>query len=201
MGKRKRRHSQASVRIARIALSQFPKRQPLSTTTMIEPDRDNQRDHWQAIADQLGISDEPAPGFRAAEAPKPVRPEPGRPRTEPAQLQHAEEAAPAQTAQPASADSELPADSDDRPRRGRRRRSGSERGPRRSPDEEGGQRRGRGRTRRPAPSEEESTEDAPAELELEVPVDDGEADEIPDMSDWDIPSWNDLIASLYRPDR
>jgi hypothetical protein len=30
-------------------------------------------------------------------------------------------------------------------------------------------------------------------------VEDDEPEE--DFSDWNVPSWNDLIASLYRPDR
>jgi hypothetical protein len=38
-----------------------------------------------------------------------------------------------------------------------------------------------------------------------APVDESEADdeiaELGDFSNWNVPSWNELIASLYRPER
>lgn len=103
--------------------------------------------------------------------------------------------------------------------RRRRRRGGTKRGPERAgeerPPREGGsagdddrerpRRRGRGRPR-----------SAPVVAESE-PIEPDETDELPDepappryadddepvetFSNWTVPSWNELIASLYRPER
>jgi len=79
-------------------------------------------------------------------------------------------------------------------------------------EEESPRRRGR-RSRKPRESEEEQMVEAPALEEEEtidedseafVPAaeeddeDDSEADK---LADWNVPSWNELIASLYRPER
>ncbi len=73
--------------------------------------------------------------------------------------------------------------------------------------ERGGQagrrrRRGRGRGRRldvpetvPADLPEEPAEEPARQPEAEEP------EPVDTLSDWDVPSWNELIASLYRPDR
>lgn len=51
--------------------------------------------------------------------------------------------------------------------------------------------------------EEEVVEDEEREeVEAAAPREgEEELDEMDDLSDWNVPSWNDLIASLYRPDR
>jgi hypothetical protein len=38
-------------------------------------------------------------------------------------------------------------------------------------------------------------------LSAEAGEEDDSTDEGEDVSGWDVPSWNDLIAELYRPDR
>jgi hypothetical protein len=72
---------------------------------------------------------------------------------------------------------------------------------------ESSRRRGRGRPRRRRSSMEEATESLVApELEEETepeatPEPESDEDEPDTLSDWNVPSWNDLIASLYRPER
>lgn len=70
--------------------------------------------------------------------------------------------------------------------------------------------RGRGRRddedpRRRAPARQERSEPAPvhAEVPYDEPAaaDDALAAEDTDFSNWNVPSWQDLISSLYRPDR
>jgi hypothetical protein len=51
----------------------------------------------------------------------------------------------------------------------------------------------------PAPPEE-GTAAAETPAQGEEPETDDE-EEIDNLSDWNVPSWNDLIASLYRPER
>lgn len=66
--------------------------------------------------------------------------------------------------------------------------------PEASTDEDRPRRRRRSRRRKAgeAPAEATATSDQPAD-EDDSPVD--------IVKDWNIPSWNDLIASLYRPER
>lgn len=68
--------------------------------------------------------------------------------------------------------------------------------------------RGRGRSRRPPGKHAPDRDDESASAEvLETPRpsnpdDDAEAEEdARAMSEWNVPSWNELIASLYRPER
>jgi hypothetical protein len=76
------------------------------------------------------------------------------------------------------------------------------------PEEERPGRRGRGRPRartekpaRAAPGRQAETS-APAKSDSQQAEVEGEADDdTSDLSEWDVPSWQDLIASLYRPDR
>ena len=87
---------------------------------------------------------------------------------------------------------------DETPRRGRGER---------------GRRRGRGRVRTEEPAGEPKQTPEPlavadddiapsTEVDVEVPEADNEdLDEVDTLSDWNVPSWNELIASLYRPDR
>ncbi|MFL5245776.1 MAG: hypothetical protein ACJ8FY_27195 [Gemmataceae bacterium] len=82
---------------------------------------------------------------------------------------------------------------EEEPSRGRRRRGG--RGGKRP--HEGGRpegKRGRGREVAAKPKAE-IAEKKPA------PADEEEADDMEDLSNWTVPSWQELISSLYRPDR
>jgi hypothetical protein len=111
-----------------------------------------------------------------------------------------------------------PADEEDRSRRGRGRRGRrgrSERQPEYAPS---GPRRESPREsaeepdlsdeeadfRSSPPATEEIREEEFAD-ELETapptPTEDDEIDEEDNLSDWNVPSWNELIASLYRPER
>lgn len=76
----------------------------------------------------------------------------------------------------------------------------------RPPEEkrEGRRRRGAGRNRRderePEAEELHEVDEREPAAEAAEP-DDDPAEEIDTLSDWNVPSWNELIASLYRPDR
>jgi len=66
-------------------------------------------------------------------------------------------------------------------------------------------RRGRSRHRKPdrddaATTPEEKVEEPPAAESASPPAAE-EDEDIDDLSSWTVPSWNELIASLYRPDR
>ena len=117
---------------------------------------------------------------------------------------------------------------DDRPRRGRRgRRSGKGgRGPDESPraerperptadlppgvdrgaapvDPEGEQprRRGRGRGRPRSREEEVHQAEEAAAVPEPLPEPDADDSDVSDLSNWTVPSWQELIGSLYRPER
>jgi hypothetical protein len=77
--------------------------------------------------------------------------------------------------------------------RGRRRRGG--RGGKRHPEGKGGRPRDPG-TRSKAKAEPSEKKEAPSPAD----EDDG-GDNMEDLSDWTVPSWQELISSLYRPDR
>jgi hypothetical protein len=110
-----------------------------------------------------------------------------------------------------------PARDEERPRRGKGRRGGrggserkefssggaegdTEARDRQSADddEDQGASDPRGRERSPEPLEEEPMEEVESPS---VTVADDEIDEEDTLSDWNVPSWNELIASLYRPER
>jgi hypothetical protein len=86
-----------------------------------------------------------------------------------------------------------------------------ERGPRRQPDPGQRDRGGRGERRRDEeprrggpPPRQERREPAPVDDEVDTPPRVApalDAADDTDFSNWDVPSWQDLIASLYRPDR
>lgn len=59
---------------------------------------------------------------------------------------------------------------------------------------------GRGRTREPVAAETARASTHPAQMEDESREDDSD-EEIDTLSDWNVPSWFELIASLYRPER
>jgi ribonuclease E len=68
-----------------------------------------------------------------------------------------------------------------------------------------GRRRGRSRKgeRESEPAQASETEEAEEEVVSEEParVEEEEDDEMDDLSNWNVPSWQELIASLYRPER
>jgi len=136
---------------------------------------------------------------------------------------HSADQAPAATeAQPEA----VVREAEDRPRRGRRRgrRPSREEGPvaETQGEQPGGEdqpvaeetdrsseasrRRGRGRGRhKKLERDDDNAETAlvDEEPEQQAPPTDEEADdeEVDNLSNWNVPSWNDLIASLYRPER
>jgi len=85
---------------------------------------------------------------------------------------------------------------DDRPRERRRRGRG-------------GRGRGRGRDRDRDENVDrrddvEAETEEPEPTETAPPAEDSagnDSDDVDTLSDWNVPSWNELIASLYRPDR
>jgi hypothetical protein len=106
---------------------------------------------------------------------------------------------------------------DDRPRRGKRHR-GRRGGPEREDSSAGsGDREGDAEPAHPQHTEDEdgdfgprgpgrapelADEDPPEELETPPAADaDDEIDEEDTLSDWNVPSWTELISSLYRPER
>lgn len=189
-----------------------------------EQERNQQEEHWRELAELLGIgSDAPsskpvakAPPPKEAKAPPPLaerQPEPvampvAARAEEPLPGSFADEIATEEPPLPDDAAAEEPdrdwKDADDRPRRGKRRRG----------------RRGRREEPTPARIAEDSSdlEDADEEPLLPEDSDDGsqETEDIAEpvegqteedldvdntLRDWNVPSWNELIASLYRPDR
>jgi hypothetical protein len=94
------------------------------------------------------------------------------------------------------------------------RETDSAEGPRQEAEEDMPRRRSRRRSRRDlaertveerresdpgSPPQAPAQEEAPAKEE--GPVMEGLADEDEDLSKWEVPSWQELIASLYRPER
>lgn len=215
---------------------------------MNDPEKNRQRDHWQAIAEQLGLAPDPlsveerpqaATAKGAADAvesellPQPARtesrqrptPEPARSLSRPAEQRGFGEGLtlePEATPTPEVAETRAPKEFASQPEEREERhqpqpaRPRAERTPAREsqevaqapagndrPDSEGEEtpaRRGRRRSRVRKPE----VLDAPAPMEPEEPATIApieEDDENLDLSTWDVPSWNDLIASLYRPER
>jgi hypothetical protein len=209
---------------------------------MNDEERTREREHWQAIAEQLGLAPEPAgpahrqrPEAERAEPPPAAAPSRDRAPSPPDQRAEAHkspvaaktlaEAAPAartvipeppEKLEPAAI---APAPRDEEKSRGRGRRkrgskqskTGAESEPElakdvSSPEQESSahskRERGRGRKKqgRTKPRAEEQSPEAgrestgPAE-----PVQTDEDDE--GYGDWTVPSWTELIGSLYRPER
>jgi hypothetical protein len=203
-----------------------------------DPDRAKRLGHWQAIADQLGLSDDkPTPPTSKSAAPKP---EPAAPRSwadeAPAAREEIRESAgvPPQVERPAAAKA-VEGDREDRegegPDRetrsaGRRRRR---RGPRRDSNEPGARVESEEETgpepagfreadrpgsRDEAPEagfrdedadeeEDEGGDDSAGPEEGPGPwrEEDDTDEETVDYSTWSVPSWNEIIAGLYRPER
>ena len=182
-------------------------------------------DRWRELADLLGLPPEdpacPAPP-KKVETPAPVAAAPPAPppaeeliaetetRHAVPETQALHESEPeAEPISPQGAVSDQmappPSEEEDRPR-GRRGRGRRGRGKRGGEDDDRG-RRG-GRRRRPSkPDEEplEDTADEPIAEDDEIPPgpppEDDEPEEELDLTNWNVPSWSELIASLYRPDR
>jgi hypothetical protein len=224
---------------------------------MTDQHRSRERDHWQAIAEQLGLATEGGPSSPAPAAERKMeprlekRPAPESERApvappddevsgadltgegsvyspaamEPAFASEAEKGAKGRDALPSPATSELQEttedDSERRPRR-RGRRPRKERDEPGSPaehseasavgasrldepagehpDDDSGRRgRGRGRPRKAKPSI------PPPEVNKEIvgpeSAEEDDVDEMSDFTNWTVPNWNELIASLYRPGR
>ena len=198
---------------------------------MSDHDRAREREHWQAIAEQLGLAPEAEtrevahamPAARLAEkAPEPepiAPPEPEQdegPRlespvatdqTEPEpSVARSDEAAEEPTDLPSSE----PADTEEKPEpRGRRRRrstSRSDKARTTEPSEAGNvenreaspKRREKGRGRKKQ-AQAAAGEGAGAPVASIAEPDDADDDE--GYGNWTVPSWSELIASLYRPER
>lgn len=140
-------------------------------------------DHWRRLASELGLEIEPAPPEPVAPPPPPVE----SPQND--QFVAANDLpidfAPDETETatiwddepppppPSEPAASEPAAEDDEPRRRRRR----------------GRRKKSDVKREAAPAADSDSDDAADDATAEI------------VKDWDIPSWNDLIGSLYRPER
>jgi hypothetical protein len=210
---------------------------------MSDQDRTKQREHWQAIAEQLGLSADPElppsagatptatekslsePAHREERQEKFVSPreEPLTPSTEQDRdsrslMQQQEPDRP--EIQAADQEEEGLTNAEDKPespaktRRGRRGRGTRDKGAVEGKEGEArldeelssaesaekaarpsrrGSGLGRGKKERVASREKERTQPADSE--------DDDSDELSSLKDWNVPSWNELIASLYRPER
>jgi hypothetical protein len=128
-------------------------------------------------------------------------------------------AAPAEEAQEPPAPEEAAGVEDKSPPSGRRRgrRSGRGRTTKSTAGEAGeeaagddadkaesGRRRGRGRSRtrtKQAKAQKPAGEDDEARVVEGSEESEGRDEELDNLSDWNVPSWTELIASLYRPER
>jgi hypothetical protein len=73
---------------------------------------------------------------------------------------------------------------------------------------ESSRRRGRGRGRARTKqgkaqrsSDEPTADEEQGQTENRAAEDEGKDEELDNLSDWNVPSWTELIASLYRPER
>lgn len=188
--------------------------------------------HWQALAEEFGLTPEPAESALAARE-KPAEDRPAKPAREREFRQPDVPAEPAAARVPAPPEDDRPAmpaeapskallqtrdDEESSPRKERRpprvrapgdkpkggpRKSG---GARNDKPREGGQPReggrGRGRDRGPRKSTPPPEETTPAKewAAAQIPESDSDADE-EISSTWNNSSWQELISSLYRPER
>jgi hypothetical protein len=213
---------------------------------MSDQDRNRQREHWQAIAEQLGLDAEPESAIRESIPAKEPLWRLEKPPTEPlpevgdSLPEEAEEVIPFIEERPletpiaepfgagiefAEKEPEQPAELErERPSRGRgrRRRGGREeessgrdqsressetatvreKSTREESEEERGRRdRGRGRHRTGKSTRPVGASSDVKTAKDQEPEPDDEIEELGDFSIWNVPSWNELIASLYRPER
>jgi hypothetical protein len=207
---------------------------------MSEQDRSRERDHWQAIAEQLGLAPErESAGGELPAVSKPA-PQPATPRfetpakgaaqadlvaeesvitpTEPKRSIPEEPAAPEAAGDADETVAELEPSQPEPQQRPRRRGRGRRRPEEDVPaaadaaeaavlpsseeaEEQQGDRRRRGR-RKKAEAASELPEVKEEAVAVEPDKDkDEEMDDLGDFSEWNVPSWNELIASLYRPGR
>jgi hypothetical protein len=219
---------------------------------MTDLDRNRQREHWQAIAEQLGLAPEEDVSAEQEEpkersAPKGMHAPPSaaselEPEAATAKAPPAEQLEPAgevQVEQKQALKQAEPGVAGDQtatpiasapaieeavvPRRGQRRRQTRETQAPESVGEEPGtsglpestlseetrgrpdRQRGRGRNKKRS---KDSAQASPAEeAEMNPPEaepvgqDDADAEDLSSLTSWNVPSWNELIASLYRPER
>lgn len=186
---------------------------------MSDTQNEQGRDHWAELAEQLGLSPEPAAGQPRAQArparPTP-RPEPRVERTEaPPRSEEFDQAEPTTFAPVPAESGESAEDISDQdrghdsgedvgeePRRGRRGRRGGRNRRRRDEGrpETAGERPGTRQRRERIEAAADRPEGAESEaVDAESGEDAGE--EVDTLSDWNVPSWAELIASLYRPER
>jgi hypothetical protein len=187
-----------------------------------DQDRNKQEEHWRELAQLLGIGPE-APASKSvqaqakapppveAEAPPPPLPEPECIATPVAETHEA--VIPAPVAEEASVEEPVLPDglvaqqaevrsdwreTEERPRRGKRQRGRREEFPPSHMEEETSDLEADEELPEDSENAEEETEDVTepvdAQTEEDLDVDDT-------FRDWNVPSWNELIASLYRPDR
>ena len=240
----------APVSFARILGEGFIHQRVQRSRVMGDQDRIRQREHWQAIAEQLGLS----PEFESAlepttEAAKESSAEktdlatsakagepkqgvaeplpPGDARIKQQTAHRGEDGATAFSPppEPETSDGSSPASQAKAevvsPKRGRRRRTtdtaaaaaieDKEAGLGKNERREGSGRRGRqgrsGRRRndksrgKQASHASDDLERSAAGEEPAVPADEADDDFADDAYTWNVPSWNELIASLYRPER
>jgi hypothetical protein len=195
-----------------------------------EQERSKQEEHWRELAQLLGIGPDapaakpvaartPAPPPVEAKAPPPPPPEPAPVMASVAEFHEEVVVTPiveeTSVEEPPLSDlvtgeeTETSADwreaeEEDRPRRGKRRRGrrGRREEPPRPRMEEKAPDLEATEEEPPFPEDsddgEEETEDAaePVEAQTEEDLDVDDT-----LRDWNVPSWNELIASLYRPDR
>jgi hypothetical protein len=171
---------------------------------MNEDEYQKQQDHWRELAEQLGL---PA-GNGTESVPPPAQPG-QRPipqdhggagdRGDPDNLEHdAVEAAPEGKRKPGRKANASP--------RGHTRRieprEQAEVQPSRADDQHARAPRGRGRPRgRKSDGPEQSPVEHDVEKQMEEVFADPEKEEIDTLSDWNVPSWAEIISSLYRPER
>jgi hypothetical protein len=219
---------------------------------MSDQERTRQREHWQAIAEQLGLAPEGEQSAAESEdVAEPAKTERyARPSEEASEVDllaaetsfsrsvseagpddleqetlHEEEGASEAPSPETHVHSESEEARDEQPtsrRRGRRERSEqsrravegvqnkgktaslTEEAAPEEPEEEPRRGRDRSRRRKGKPSRETDqstgTESAPEAGGQQSEADD-EIEELGDFSNWNVPSWNELIASLYRPER
>ncbi len=213
-------------------------------------DRTREREHWQAIAEQLGLSpeqnEEPAARSPGRPPPEPVREAEARPddrQRPPEEARHdryvpSKHAGgePAESVQKPAVEQARPVEpalvrepEDQRghpPKRGRGRRNKdggggerprSRRSGREPVAEEGAEavktepssprgrnrgRGGKGGRAEPAPAPEPVAEETLAPPEMSAVSEDADSEDLSNLTkNWNVPSWNELIASLYRPER
>lgn len=156
------------------------------------PGQNPANDHWKRLASELGLELDPEPVEAQPEPTPPPQDEPPPPTDQfvSANEWTMETVSATWTAGPETADELPPPLPTGELPTGETERSEAE------GEDEPRRRRRRGRRRK---SDKENV--AVREAEPDASSDDEDDATVEIVRDWDIPSWNDLIASLYRPER